>query len=254
MTDGQIETAGLSVTVLGCCGSFPGAGGACSGYLVDDGTTRLWLDAGSGTMANLQRHVALADVDALVLSHEHPDHWQDLEGLVIALQHHVKRKGFPVYAPAGLRERTYHPSEPWVVWHDVTDGDRVAVGGLDLTFSRTDHGPETLAVRVDSADGHGSVGYSADTGPGWSLEALGASLDLALCEATVPSAEEGKMQHLSARQAGSSAQAAGVRHLVLTHLWPNLDPEQSRAEGGEAFGAAVDVASTGARYAVAVAS
>ena len=149
MTDGQIETPGLRVTVLGCCGSFPGAGGACSGYLVDDGTTRLWLDAGSGTMANLQRHVALADVDALVLSHEHPDHWQDLEGLVIALQHHVKRRGFPVYAPAGLRARTYHPSEPWIAWHDVADGDRVGVGGLALTFSRTDHGPETLAVRVD---------------------------------------------------------------------------------------------------------
>ena len=54
---GEIDRGlGLSVTVLGCCGSFPGAGGACSGYLVDDGTTRLWLDAGSGTLANLQRH------------------------------------------------------------------------------------------------------------------------------------------------------------------------------------------------------
>jgi ribonuclease BN (tRNA processing enzyme) len=249
VNEGQIATPGLRVTVLGCCGSFPGAGGACSGYLVDDGTTRLWLDAGSGTMANLQRHVALADVDALVLSHEHPDHWQDLEGLVIALQHHVNRRDFPVYAPAGLRARTYHPTEPWLAWHDVADGDRVGVGGLALTFSRTDHGPETLAVRVDG--GSGSLGYSADTGPGWSLEALGAGLDLVLCEATVPLAEEGKMQHLSARQAGASARAAGVRHLVLTHLWPSLDPEQSRADGADAFGAAVDVASTGARYAVA---
>ena len=253
MTDGQDETPGLSVTVLGCCGSFPGAGGACSGYLVDDGTTRLWLDAGSGTMANLQKHVALADVDALVLSHEHPDHWQDLEGLVIALEYHLKRKGFPVYAPAGLRERTYQPGGPWIAWHDVADGDRVAVGGLELTFSRTDHGPETLAVRVDgaAAGATGSIGYSADTGPGWSLEALGEGLGLALCEATVPAADEGKMQHLSARQAGSSARAAGARQLVLTHLWPTLDPQRSRAEGADAFGAPVEVASTGARYAVA---
>ena len=250
LTDGgPSDGSGLSVTVLGCCGSFPGSGGACSGYLVGDGTTRLWLDAGSGTMANLQRHVSLVDVDALVLSHEHPDHWQDLEGLVIALQHFVKRKGFPVYAPAGLREQTYHPSEPWIDWHAVTDGDRVDVGGLALTFSRTDHGPETLAVRVEGAGR--AVGYSADTGPGWSLEALGAGLDLAFCEATIPISEEGKMQHLSARQAGASARAAGVRQLVLTHLWPTVDPEVSRAEGAEAFGDPVAVASTHARYQVA---
>ena len=59
------------------------------------------------------------------------------------------------------------------------------------------------------------------------------------------------MQHLSARQAGASARAAGVRHLVLTHLWPSLDPEQSRADGADAFGAAVDVASTGATLPIA---
>ena len=165
---------------------------------------------------------------------------------MIALQHFVGRRGFPVFAPAGLRERTYHPSEPWIDWNAVTDGDRVDVGTMSLTFSRTDHGPETLAVRVDG--GGRALGYSADTGPGWSLEALGPGLDLALCEATVPISEEGKMQHLSARQAGSSARAAGVRHLVLTHLWPTLEPESARSEGSEAFGAPVEVASTGARY------
>lgn len=240
----------VTVTVLGCSGSFPAAGGACSGYLVDDGTTRVWLDAGAGTLAQLQRHVDVAAVDALVLSHEHPDHWTDLEGFHNVLRFVLDRQGFPVYAPAGLRQHTYQEMTPWVSWHEVADSDHLTIGTLDLTFSRTDHGPETLAVRVDAPAEGQSFGYSGDTGPGWSLEALGTGLDLAMCEATVPLSLEGSMQHLSARQAGEQARAAGAGRLVLTHLWPTLDPSVSRDEGSEAFGAAVEVAALGRSFAL----
>jgi len=237
---------GLNLTVLGCSGTYAGPGGACSGYLVDDGQTHVWVDAGPGTLANLQRHVAFDAVDAVVLSHEHPDHWTDLEGFVNVLRHVARREGVPVYAPAGLRDHTYGDNQPQLAWHTVADGDRVSIGSLDLSFSRTDHGPETLAVRVDG--GGRSIGYSADTGPGWSFESLGPGIDLALCEATLPKEMENTMQHLSAAQAGMSAAAAGVGRLVLTHLWPVLDAEWSRRQGAEAFGAPVDVAVVGARY------
>jgi ribonuclease BN (tRNA processing enzyme) len=238
----------LAVTVLGCSGSYPGRGGACSGYLVDDGTTRVWVDAGSGTLANLQTHVALDQVDAVVLSHEHPDHWSDIEGWNNVLRFVLDRTGFPVYAPAGLREHTYQDTEPQIAWTDVAGGDRTTIGSLEFTFSRTDHARETLGMRVDA--GGRSLGYSADTGPAWSLEALGDGLDLALCEATMPTDQEGKMQHLSARQAGEQARAAGAGRLVLTHLWPTLDPERARDEGTAAFGSPVEVATVGARYEV----
>ena len=154
------------------------------------------VDAGSGTLANLQRHIAWEQLDAIVLSHEHPDHWGDLEGWHIVWRYRLGRSDFPVYAPAGLREHTYEPESPAFAWHEVTDGDTVAVGTMTFTFSRTDHGPETLAMRVDA--GGRSLGYSADTGPGWSLEALGPGLDLALCEATMPIEEENTLDHLSA--------------------------------------------------------
>jgi ribonuclease BN (tRNA processing enzyme) len=237
---------GLTLTVLGASGSYAPAGGACSGYLVDDGLTCLWIDAGSGTLANLQRHVGFDAVDAVVLTHEHPDHWSDLEGFLNVLRFVAHREGVPVYAPAGLRDRTYQDPEPFFAWNEVTDGDRVAVGSLQLGFSRTDHGPETLAVRVDGAGR--SLGYSADTGPAWSLEALGPGLDLALCEATVPLELEGELQHLSARQAGETARAAGASRLLLTHLWPTLDVRRHRTEASDAFGAEVAVAVVDQRH------
>lgn len=239
---------GLSVTVLGCSGSYPGPGGACSGYLLDDGTTRIWMDAGSGTLANLQRHIGLEDLDAVVLSHEHPDHWSDLEGWAVVCQYHLQRTGFPVYAPAGLRERTYKPDSPSFAWHEIAGGDTLDVGTMRFTFSRTDHGPDTLAMRVEAGDR--ALGYSADTGAAWSLVALGPGLDLVLCEASLSIEEEDTMQHLSARQAGTQAKAAGAGRLVLTHVWATLDPGETQSQGSEAFGAPVELAAVGARYEV----
>lgn len=238
----------LDVTVLGCSGSYAGPGGACSGYLVRGAGTTLWLDAGSGTLANLQRHVGLAEVDAVVLSHEHPDHWTDLEGYRVACAYVIGRTGVPVYAPAGLDARLSAGPGPAFDWHVVADGDEVAIGALRARFSRTDHPPETLAVRVDG-DGR-SLGYTADTGPGWSLASLGPGLDVALCEATYLADHEGTAAHLSARQAGVVARAAGVPRLLLTHVWPTIDPAASRAEAAAAYGGPVEMAGLHETYSV----
>lgn len=238
----------LTVTVLGCSGSYPGPASACSGYLLRAGGTTVWLDAGSGTLANLQRHVGLHDVDAVVLSHEHPDHWGDVEGYRVACAYVVGRHDVPVYAPAGVRRHLFSGFEPAFSWHEVTDGDRAEIGPLRLSFSRTDHPPETLAVRAD-ADGR-SLAYSADTGPGWSFEALGPGIDLALCEATYLAEHEGRGGHLSSRQAAAMAREAQVGRLLLTHLWPTVDPARSRREAEEAYGAAVELAAMHEEYEV----
>jgi ribonuclease BN (tRNA processing enzyme) len=241
-----VTAIGPAVTVLGADGSYPGPGGACSGYLVTAGGTSVWLDAGSGTLANLQRHASLAAVDAVVLSHAHPDHWTDIEGFYVACRYFLRRRGVPVYCPAGLRPLARGVDDDGTLaWAEVKDGSEVAVGPLFLRFARTDHPVETLAVRVEA--GGSALAYSADTGPGWDLSVLGRA-ELALVEASFLSDHEGRVQHLSARQAGVTARRAGAGRLVITHIGPGVDKAAAQLEASASFGEPVDVAVVGARY------
>ena len=77
----------LSLTVLGCATPYPSADNPCSGYLVSNGDTRLWMDAGTGTLGPLQRHTRLEDLDAIWISHLHADHSADLLTACYALLH-----------------------------------------------------------------------------------------------------------------------------------------------------------------------
>ncbi len=240
----------LTLTVLGCDGSHAGAGGAASGYLVRSWTsgTTVWLDAGPGTFANLQRFCDPSSLDAIVLSHEHGDHCGDVAGFVSAAHSTLRweRDPVPVLAPPGVREKMGKEAEGILDWQTVGDGEGRSVGGLRLTFSQTDHGPVTLAVRLEG-DGT-ALGYSADSGPGWALGALGSGLELALCEATYTKDHEGTLRHMSARQAGSTARAAKARRLVVTHRWPTVAAEAVRAEAADAFRGPVAQAAVGRGY------
>ena len=240
----------MRLTVLGCCGSYAAPGGACSGYLVQGGGVNLWLDAGPGTLANLQEHVDLDAVDGLVLSHAHPDHWVDFLPFHNVVRYIRKRSGFPVWSPRKVQDlaRAVNGELTHAIdWTIIDETSHVEVGGLRLSFSRTDHGPETLAVRVDDVAG-GSLGYSADTGSSWSLTELGPGLDAALVEATFTLEQEGQFQHLSGRQAGLQATAAGVGRLLLTHVQPGVDPDRQVADARSSFSGPVEAVTTNATY------
>jgi ribonuclease BN (tRNA processing enzyme) len=242
---------GLTVTVLGCSGSYPAPDCPCSGYLVSDGATHVAVDLGPGCLGNLQRHLGIDQLSAVVLSHAHPDHWVDLTGLHVALKYRYGREGMPVYGTAenrGMALLVTGQLEPTFAWTVTGDGDDFAIGGLRFRLDRTDHYVQTHAVRVDSRDG-ASVLYSADTGPEWSPARLGRGVDLALMEATYGTDEEAAgIKHLSAGQAGELARAAGARSLVLTHLWPGSDRAVHARNGEAAYGAPVTIASPNERY------
>lgn len=236
--------------MLGCCGSYAAPDGACSGYLVQGGGVNLWLDAGPGTLANLQRHLDLDDLDGVVLTHAHPDHWVDFLPFHNVVRYIRTRSGLPVWSPRRVRdlaEAVNGNLTHAVDWTVVDASSHVELGGLRLSFSRTDHGPETLAVRVDEQGGP-SLGYTADTGPAWKLSALGEGLDAAIVEASMPVDHEGSVQHLSGRQAGLVASEAGVRRLLLTHVQPGVDVDQQVADARAEYAGPIEAVQTNATY------
>ncbi len=242
----------MELTVLGCSGSYgaAGRGGACSGYLLRDGDTAIWMDCGNGSFVNLQRHIDPEALDAVVITHEHPDHCVDLYGLHVLLRYGLEVGGMPLYAPAGAEERlgTLAGWGDTFVWNSLHDGARATVGGIDLEFARTDHPPPTFAVHATAA-GRRLV-YTADTGPDWTVGAFAPGAHLVLSEASYVDEDRRSPIHLSGRQAGEAAREAGAERLVLTHLWPQVDPAVVVAEGSEAFGAEAALAAVDLKFTV----
>lgn len=247
----------LSLTVLGCSGSYPGPNRACSGYLVRTSSATLLVDLGPGVLANLQRHVDIGAVDALVLTHEHPDHWIETPSLRVAMRYYLGLEGLPVYGTEGTQrlagQLIDEPEEPSLRWTVIDAASTLRVGDLSLRFSLTDHPVETLAVRIDQSaeTGGRTLVYSADTGPGWQGEELLAGANLFLCEATIPTEQEGAgAPHLSGREAGRLARAGDVERLLLTHIAPGVDPSAQRQAAESSFGGSVGLACDNETYIV----
>lgn len=244
----------MRVTVLGKSPSWQDAGGACSGYLVQEGDTALVLDCGNGVFGKLRARTDYAGIDAVVVSHLHADHFLDLVPFAYALTHSPRRTGArPVlHAPPGARDVFARVTEAWggadlipnaFELREYDGADELWVGALRVRFCAVSHFVQTFAVELRGAAGR--LVFGADTGPCPGLAAFAAGADLLLAEATLVDPDTG---HLTATQAGEHAAQAGVGRLVLTHLTDEIDPDHALARAQAAFAGPVEIAREGAVY------
>lgn len=245
--------------MVGCSGSFPGPDSPASCYLVeapyDGGTFRLLLDLGSGALGALQRYVDLRQVDALALSHLHPDHCLDVTGFYVVRKYHPDGAwpALPVWGPRGTASRmarayglgpavgmtseftfTTYPAEPFTV------------GPFSIQAVPVDHPVTTYALRV--SQGGRSIVYSGDTGPCTSLEQLARGCDLLLAEASFLEGDNPPHLHMTGRHAAETAERAGAGRLVLTHIPPWHPRETVLAEAAPHFRGTAELATAGATY------
>ena len=244
----------MQVTVLGSNGTYPTAGRPASGYLMSNGDTRLWMDAGPGTYVALCSEMDPRDLSGVFLSHRHPDHCTDIFALYHAVAYGDRAiEPIPVLCPERLAhelgELAGASSAWWSAFDFVTlsDGDSFSLGSMEISVARTNHPPPTLSPRI-AANGR-SLTYTADTGPSRVLERHAAGSDVLLAEASLPEPRDSGSvgYHMTGLEAGSMATRAGVGRLVLTHIAPYLDPEKSLMDAESVFEGEVSLAVPGAR-------
>jgi ribonuclease BN (tRNA processing enzyme) len=238
----------MRVTVLGGCGAWPEAGQACSGYLVEHDGFRLLLDLGYATVPRLLERVTADRVDAVFISHGHPDHCADLNPLLRAraLRDHPPAP-LPVYSLPGALDAVLALDRRGMlaaayVLHEFTAGDRLDIGPFRAETRPLPHWVPNAGVRLTAGDA--ALAYTGDTGPSHGVVELARDTDLLLAEATyVDHVPEDSRRYLSsARQVGRQAAEAGVGRLLLTHLWPGTDPDAARAAAGDGYRGEVGVA------------
>lgn len=238
----------MRLTVLGGCGAWPAAGQACSGYLVEHDGFRLLVDLGYATVPRLLERVTADDVDAVFISHGHPDHCADLNPLLRA---RVLRDDpavpLPVYALPGALDAVLALDRPGMlaaayVLHEFTAGSRLDIGPFRADTRLLPHWVPNAGVRLTAGDR--VLAYTGDTGPSVDVVELARDADLLLAEATfvdrVP--EDSRHDLSSAQQAGRHAADAGARQLLLTHLQPGTDPTAARAAAGDRYDGEIGVA------------
>src|ERR671921_688256 len=165
----------MRLTVLGKSPSWQDAGGACSGYLLEEGETSVLLDCGNGVFGKLRERIDYVDVDAVVISHLHADHFLDLVPYSYALTYAPRQQPVPVdrwpgtdtparpalHVPAGGRDVIRRVVGAWgneelvenaFEMREYETDDVLEIGSLRVRFHQVPHFLETHAVDLVSSN------------------------------------------------------------------------------------------------------
>ncbi|KYH34623.1 ribonuclease BN [Clostridium tepidiprofundi DSM 19306] len=238
----------MKVTIIGCCGAYPDANKATSGYLVETDNTKLLLDCGSGVLSLLQNYISIEELDAVILSHYHGDHTADVQSLQYAVEI-LSRTGNreKILNIFGINQQPYFNKLSYGEYckaYQINNNSIVKVGDLSISFSGNVHSMPCLSMKITYKDK--SFVYSGDTEWTDNLIELSRGCEFIICESNLYNNQLGKVPgHLTAGEAGKIAAQSGVKKLILTHLPHYGNHNQLINEAKAEFDGIVELASSG---------
>ena len=222
----------MFLTIIGCEGPFPGANGACSGYLLesDSGKTRIMLEMGCGTLSRLRDTVDdVTKLDAVILSHLHYDHMCDMPVLGYLLDF-SQRESMRVICPQTPELNRTILQGKFAV-ENIAD---TVIGEFKAEFMKVIHPVETYAIKL-TCDGKTFV-YTGDTNDCEGLEVFAKDCDLLLadCGLSVKNHTDRK-PHMSPIGCAKLAALSNAKRLILTHLSPLNDKKELLTDAKSVF-------------------
>lgn len=232
----------------------PGATGAA--YLLRSDSTSILLDLGQGSFPRLAGLLDPGDLDAILISHLHPDHFIDL----VPLRHFLRwgpkaPRRVRVVGPAGLSDRldALH-AEPGftnaTLDAETLSPGRTEIGSVTVETATVTHHAPSFGFRVANGTGPGLV-YSGDCGRAADLDSLIRPGDTLLSEVSFgPGPVPADAAHLDGPAVGTLAARAGAARVLLTHMLMEFDQERTIASVQRAFAGPVAFVQPGDQFSV----
>ena len=243
----------MELITVGSWAPYPRTGEACSGYILQESKTKLLLDCGHTVFSKLGRYIDCLQLDAVFISHFHPDHFVDLyalrhfmRGAFTSGQRHQPLKVF--LSDDSTADLLYWQQSEHLDVVFMQENQSVELNELELRFYKMQHNVLTYGIKVQSVQG--SLFYTADTCLDEGLIESSRGGDLLLAETTFRSHEKQQALaagHMTTADAAYWAQQAGVKKLLATHFWPGFDQQEMRQDLQAVYRGQFDLARKGLR-------
>jgi len=237
-------SAPVHLTFLGTGDAFASHGRFQSGYLITGDGHHILMEAGPTVLCAMKRMaVAPADIDIILISHLHGDHFGGLPFLILEyLWESPRSKPLKIAGPAHLEERTwrlFNTMFPFssgdlervkrnLEFIQLEPASKVLFGGIEVETLRVPHMKRDLCLALKLHIGGKTIAFSGDTGWTDDLISFTAGADLFLCECTY---FENRLEvHLSYPLLESKRRNFDVKRMLLTHIGREVLERSTRLE------------------------
>lgn len=227
----------MNITILGTGTCVPSKERSAACIKVVSGPTTVLLDSGPGSLRQMARTgTKINDIDLLCYTHLHIDHTADLVPLLFASNYDPQSrvKDLAILAAPGFSDFYHRLTQAygdWIVPARYTinwlafDSQPVVFADVSINCAPVQHTPHSIAFRLQDSTGASMV-YSGDTDYCDSIINLSRDCDVLILECSFPDGRHCP-GHLTPELAGRIAAESRCKKLILTHFYPECDPQKS---------------------------